>query len=112
MRVDKGLLRKNQSGVFSENINSKKKKYLSSKYKRISLPKSSETANDSFSDPQKQRLNYPKKLVTGRLNMNSIRNKLSSFKEIILYKMDIFLISGEKLINLLLIHSFLLTAIE
>ena len=27
--------------------------------------------------------------------MNSIRNKLSSFKEIILYKMDIFLISGE-----------------
>ena len=45
----------------------------------------------------KQRLNHPKNVIIGHLNINSIRNKFSSFKDLVLKETDICLLSKTKI---------------
>ena len=52
---------------------------------------------DAFSLVRKQRLEYPKNVILGHLNMNSLRNKFVSISELIKGKVDIFLINKTKL---------------
>ena len=42
-------------------------------------------------------LAYPKYLIIGHLNLNSVRNKFSSLQQIVLSKTDIFLLSETKI---------------
>ena len=44
----------------------------------------------------KQRLDYPKNIIFGHLNINSLRNKFESISELIKGKFDIFLINETK----------------
>ena len=44
-----------------------------------------------------QRLNHPKNVIIGHLNINSIRNKFSSFKDFVLKETDICLLSETKI---------------
>ena len=53
--------------------------------------------HDAFSLLRKQRLGYPKKVIIGHLNINSLRNKFESISELIKGKFDIFVINKTKL---------------
>ena len=53
--------------------------------------------HDAFSLLRKQRLGYPKNVILGYLNINSLRNKFESISELITGKFDIFLINETKL---------------
>ena len=53
--------------------------------------------HDAFSLLRKQRLDYPKNVIFGHLNINSLRNKFESISELIKGKFDIFLINETKL---------------
>ena len=53
--------------------------------------------HDAFSLLRKQRLGYPKNVIFGHLNINSLRNKFESISELIKGKFDIFLINETKL---------------
>ena len=44
-----------------------------------------------------QRLNHHKNVIIGHLNINSIRNKFSSFKDLVLKETDICLLSETKI---------------
>ena len=46
---------------------------------------------------KKQRFDYPRKVIFGHLNMNSLRNKFDSISELIKGKVDIFLINKNEL---------------
>ena len=46
--------------------------------------------HDAFSLLRKQRLGYPKNVILGYLNINSLRNKFESISELITGKFDIF----------------------
>ena len=46
---------------------------------------------------QEQRLNHPKNVIIGHLNINSIRNKFSSFKDLALKETDLCLLSETKI---------------
>ena len=52
--------------------------------------------HDAFSLLKKQRLDYPKNIIFGHLNINSLRNKFESIYELIKGKFDIFLINKTK----------------
>ena len=52
---------------------------------------------DAFSLFRKQSLEYPKNVIFGHLNINSLRNKFVSISELIKGKVDIFLINETKL---------------
>ena len=54
------------------------------------LSKSSGTLNDDLMRLSKQRLTYPKNLIMGHLNINSVGIKYSSFQRTVLSKTDIF----------------------
>ena len=53
--------------------------------------------HDAFSLLRKLRLEYPKTVISGHLNINSLRNKFFSITELIKGKVEIFLISETKL---------------
>ena len=53
--------------------------------------------HDAFSLLRKQRLDYPKNVIFGHLNINSLRNKFESISELIKGNFDIFLINETKL---------------
>ena len=46
---------------------------------------------------QKQRLNHPKNVIIGHLNINSIRNKFSGLKDLVLKETDICLLTEAKI---------------
>ena len=66
---------------------------LATKYK-TSLNTSSKTAAHTIN---KQRLDYAKNIIIGHLNLNSLRSKGFAFKELILSKTNIFLLSETKI---------------
>ena len=53
--------------------------------------------HEAFSLLRKQRLEYPKNVILGHLNVNSLRNKFFSMSELIKGKVDVFLINETKL---------------
>ena len=53
--------------------------------------------HDAFSLLRNQRLDYPKNVIFGHLNINSLRNKFESISELITGKFDIFLINETEL---------------
>ena len=61
------------------------------------LSESSDTLNDDLIWLSKQRLTYPKNLIIDHLNINSVRNKFSSFQQTVLSKTDILLLSEAKI---------------
>ena len=61
------------------------------------LSESPDTLNDNLIGLSKQRLTYPKDLIIGHLNINSVRNKFSSLQQTVLSKTDIFLLSETKI---------------
>ena len=63
------------------------------------LSESSDTLNDDLIGLSKQRLTYPKNLIIGHLNINSVRNKFSSLQQTVLSKTDILLLSETKIDN-------------
>ena len=52
---------------------------------------------DTLNGLLEQSLNYPKNVIIGHLNINSIRNKFSSFKDLVLKETDICLLSETKI---------------
>ena len=60
------------------------------------LSESSDTLNDDLIGLSKQRLTYPKNLIIGHLNINSVRNKFPSLQQTNLSKTDILLLSETK----------------
>ena len=61
------------------------------------LTVSSDTPCDTLNGLHEQRLNHPKNVIIGSLNINSIRNKFSSFKDLALKETDICLLSETKI---------------
>ena len=53
--------------------------------------------NDDLIGLSKQRVTYPKNLIIGHLNINSVRNKFSSVQQTVLSKTDILLLSETKI---------------
>ena len=53
--------------------------------------------NDGLKGLSKRRLTYPKNLIIGHLNINSVRNKFSSLQQTVLSKTDIVLLSETKI---------------
>lgn len=60
-----------------------------SRYSEASLMDSRKTSNDTLNSFRQQRLKYSKHPIISRLNMNSLKNKLTSFKELILSETDV-----------------------
>ena len=61
------------------------------------LTVSSDTPCDTLNGLHEQRLNHPKNVITGHLNISSIRNKFSGFKDLVLKETDICLLSETKI---------------
>ena len=61
------------------------------------LTVSSDTPYDTLNGLHKQRLNHPKNVSIGHLNINSIRNKFPGFKDLVLKETDICLLSKTKI---------------
>ena len=53
------------------------------------LTVSSDTPCDTLNGLHEQCLNHPKNVIIGHLNINSIRNKFSGFKDLVLKETDI-----------------------
>ena len=53
--------------------------------------------NDAFSLLRKKRLDYPKKVIFGHLNINSLRDKFESLSELVKGKFDVFQLKKVKL---------------
>ena len=66
--------------------------------------------HDAFSFLRKQPLEYPKNVILGHLNINSLRNKFVSISELIKGKIDIFLINEIKLDESFPSNQFAITA--
>ena len=64
---------------------------------RSVLTVSSDTTCDTLNDLHQQCLNHPKNVIIGHLNISSIRNKFSGFKDLILKENDICLLSETKI---------------
>ena len=58
---------------------------------------SSDTPCDTLNGLYEQRLNHPKNVIIRHLNINSIRNKFSGFKDLVLKETDICLLSETKI---------------
>ena len=74
--------------------------YSNRQYKKSAksvLTVSSDTPCDTLNGPHEQRLNHPKNVIIRHLNINSIRNKFSGFKDLVLKETDICLLSENKL---------------
>ena len=53
--------------------------------------------HEAFSTLRKQRLDYPKNVILGHLNISKLRKKFDSISEMIIGKVENFLINGTKL---------------
>ena len=69
----------------------------SNKSNEFFLSESSDTLNDDLIGLSRQRLEYPKNLIIGHLNINSVRNKFSSLQQTVFSKTDILLLSETKI---------------
>ena len=79
---------KNHSRNYSNRQNKKSPKPV--------LTVSSDTPCDTLNGLHEQLLNHTKNVIIGHLNVNSIRNKLSGFKDLALKETDICLLSETK----------------
>ena len=70
---------------FTQNPNEIRKEFKNAKY------------HDAFSVLKKQRLHYPKNVIFGRRNINSLQNTFDSIAELIQGNVDISLINENKL---------------
>ena len=61
------------------------------------LTVSSDTPCDTLNGLHEQRLNHPKNVIFGHLNINSVRNKFSGFKDLVLKETDICLLTETKI---------------
>ena len=61
------------------------------------LTVSSDTPCDTLNGLHEERLNHPKNVIIGHLNINSVRNKFSGFKDLVLKETDICLLSETKI---------------
>ena len=57
----------------------------------------SDTLCDTLNGLHEQRLNHPKNVIIGHLNVNSIRNKFSGLKDLVLKEIGICLVSETKI---------------
>ena len=64
---------------------------------KFKLAKFSKSTNDTVSFLQQYCLNYPKNMISGHLNLNSISSKFFDLKEFVLNEIDISLISETKI---------------
>ena len=80
---------KSQSSNYSNRQNKESAKSV------LTLPP--DTPCDTLNGLHEQRLNHPKKIIIGHLNINSIRNKFSGFKDLVLKETDICLLSETKI---------------
>ena len=60
------------------------------------LTASSDTPCDTLNGLHEQRLNHPKNVIIGHFNINSVRNKFSGFKDLVLKETDICLLTETK----------------
>ena len=58
-----------------------------------------DTLNNNQKRLSKRSLKYLKSLIIGHLNINLVRNKISSLQQTVLSKTDIFLLSETKIDN-------------
>ena len=61
------------------------------------LSVSSDTFCDTLNGLNEQHLNHPKYVILRHLNINSLRNKFSSFKDLVLNETDVCLLSETKI---------------
>ena len=61
------------------------------------LTVSCDTSCNTLNGLHEQCLNHPKNVIIGQLNINSIRNKFSRFKDLVLKETDICLLSETKI---------------
>ena len=80
---------KNQSRNYFNRQNKKSAKSV--------LTVSSDTPCDMLNGLHEQRLNHPKDVIIGHLNINSVRNKFSCFKDLVIKETDICLLSETKI---------------
>ena len=80
---------KSYSRNYSRRQNKESSKYI--------LTVSSDTHCDLLNGLHEQHLNHPKNVIIGYLNINSIRNKFSGFKNLVLKETDICLLSGTQI---------------
>ena len=80
---------KNSSRNYSNRQNKESSKSL--------LTVSSDTPCDTLNGLHEQRLNHPKNVVIGHLNINSVRNKFSGVKNFVLKETNICLLTETKI---------------
>ena len=85
----------------SQTVNLSSKNHSHNKQNKESsksvLTVSSDTTCDKLNGQHEQRLNHPKNVIIGHLNIHSIRNKFSAFKDLVLKESDICLLSETKI---------------
>ena len=104
---------KEKANQESKTVNSTSKSHIrnySSRQNKESaksvLTVSSDTPCDTLNGLHEQRLNHPKNVIIGHLNINSIRNEFSGFKDLVLKETDICLSSETKIDDSSQIPSF------
>ena len=95
---------KEKANQESKTVNSSSKSHSRNYFNRQNeksaksvLTVSSDTPCDTLNGLHKQRLNHPKNAIIGHLNINSIRNKFSGFKDLVVKETDICLLSETKI---------------
>ena len=94
------LIRKKQIGNQKRQIHLLKAIVVTTlidKIKKVQNLYYSDTPCDTLNGPYKQLLNHPKNVIIEHLNINTIRNKFSCFKNLVLKETDICLLSETKL---------------
>ena len=97
---NKGKRKKNKKVHSGNSIEESSNEHIglsSNNMNKSFLSESSDTLNDDLIGLSKQHLTYPKNLIIGHLNINSVRNKFSSLQQTVLSKTDILLLSETKI---------------
>ena len=81
------------SNNFSRNYSNRENKESA----KSVLTASSDTPCDTLNGPNEQRLNHPKNVIIGHLNISSVRNKFSGFKGLVLKETDICSLTETKI---------------
>ena len=81
------------SNNFSRNYSNRENKESA----KSVLTASSDTPCDTLNGPHEQRLNHPKNVIIGHLNISSVRNKFSGFKGLVLKETDICSLTETKI---------------
>ena len=99
---NKGKIKKNKKVDSRNSVEESSYEHIglsSNNMNESSLSEYSDTLNDDLIGLSKQRLTYPKNLIIGHLNINSMRNKFSSLQQTVLSKTDILLLSETNIEN-------------